>query len=69
MVEQRPRRIALGQAQQDLVDEPQGLVVGLLLLGLAASEALLFEGIELVAARAAAGAFSVLGDGEEAPSG
>ncbi|MCY3735686.1 MAG: hypothetical protein OXG13_04755 [Gemmatimonadaceae bacterium] len=68
MVEQRPRRVALGQAQQNLVDEPQRLVV-VLLLGLAASEALVFEGVELVAAGAAAGAFSVLGDGEGAPSG
>ena len=69
MVEQGPRRVALGQAQQDLVDEPQGLVVVLLLLGLAASETLVLEGVDLVAAGAAAGAFSVLGDGEEAPSG
>ena len=68
MVEQRPRRVALGQAQQNLVDEPQRLVV-VLLIGLAASEALVFEGVELVAAGAAAGAFSVLGDGEGAPSG
>ena len=68
MVQQRPRRVAFGQGQQDLVDEPQGLVV-VLLLGLAVSEALVLEGVELIAAGAAAGAFSVLGDGEGAPSG